>query len=57
MGRHGLVKPLHLPTGRAAPTKLTYVDVRAAALTGEHVSDDLLGTNSVELGLSEPLDR
>jgi hypothetical protein len=46
----GLVKRLNLPTGRAAPTELTHDDIRASALTRDHLHDDVRGINaSLEL--------
>jgi hypothetical protein len=46
----GLVKRLDLPPGWAAPTELSYEDIRASALTREHVRDDVEGINaSLEL--------
>jgi hypothetical protein len=46
----GLVKRLTLPIGWAAPTELAYDDVRASALTRDHLHDDVRGINaSLEL--------
>jgi hypothetical protein len=42
----GLIKKLHTPTGWAAPTELTYEDIRASALTREHLQDDVRGINA-----------
>jgi hypothetical protein len=39
----GLVKRLNLPTGWAAPTELTNDDIRASALTRDHLHDDVRG--------------
>ncbi|HEX3815558.1 MAG TPA: hypothetical protein VHX59_22200 [Mycobacteriales bacterium] len=50
MRYQGLVKRLSLPTGWAAPTELSYDDVRAVAITREHLQDDVRGINaSMEL--------
>lgn len=50
MNYQGLVKRLNLPTGWAAPTELTYGDIRASALTRGHLQDDVRGINaSIEL--------
>lgn len=46
MDYRGLVKRLDLPTGWAAPTELTYDDVRASALTRDHLHDDVRGINA-----------
>jgi hypothetical protein len=46
----GLVKRLVLPAGWTAPTELAYDDVRASALTRDHLQDDVRGINaSLEL--------
>jgi hypothetical protein len=46
----GLVKRLNLPIGWAAPTELTNDDIRASALTRDHLHDDVRGLNaSLEL--------
>lgn len=46
----GLVKRLSLPTGWTAPTELAYDDIRASALTRQHLRDDVQGINaSLEL--------
>jgi hypothetical protein len=46
----GLVKRLNLPIGWAAPTELTYDDIRVGALTRDHLHDDVRGINaSLEL--------
>jgi hypothetical protein len=46
----GLVKRLNLPTGWTAPTELAYDDIRASALTRDHLGDDVRGINaSLEL--------
>jgi RimJ/RimL family protein N-acetyltransferase len=46
----GLVKRLNLPIGWAAPTELTNDDIRASALTRDHLHDDVRGINaSLEL--------
>jgi hypothetical protein len=42
----GLVKRLSLPEGWAAPTELTYDDIRARALTRDHLRDDVRGINA-----------
>jgi hypothetical protein len=50
MNYQGLVKRLSLPTGWAAPTELSYDNVRAIAITREHLQDDVRGINaSMEL--------
>jgi hypothetical protein len=36
-----LVKRLNLPIGWAAPTELAYDDIRASALTRDHLHDDV----------------
>jgi hypothetical protein len=46
----GLVKRLNLPIGWAAPTELTYHDIRVGALTRDHLHDGVRGINaSLEL--------
>lgn len=40
------VKKLDLPSGFAAPTRLTYQDLVAVALTRAHLQDDVRGINS-----------
>jgi hypothetical protein len=46
----GLVKRLSTPPGWAAPTVLTYEDLRAEAITRDHLADDVRGINaSLEL--------
>jgi hypothetical protein len=46
----GLVKRLNLPTGWAAPTELGCDDIRASALSRDHLGDDVQGINaSLEL--------
>ena len=40
------VKPLSLPTGWTAPTELTFDDLRASALTRDHLHDDVRGINA-----------
>jgi len=42
----GLVKRLNLPIGWAASTELTYDDIRAGALTRDHLHDDVRGINA-----------
>jgi RimJ/RimL family protein N-acetyltransferase len=42
----GLVKRLDVPEGWSAPTELRYDDIRAQALTREHLSDDVRGINA-----------
>ena len=50
MDYRGLVKRLHVPTGWAPPTELAYTDIRAYAITREHLHDDVRGINaSIEL--------
>ena len=50
MDYQGLVKRLNLPTGWTAPTELTNDDIRARALTRDHLHDDVRGINaSLEL--------
>jgi hypothetical protein len=47
---HGLIKRLELPPGWAAPPELHHEDIRASALTRDHLRDDVLGINaSLEL--------
>ncbi|GAA0896947.1 GNAT family N-acetyltransferase [Virgisporangium aurantiacum] len=46
MDYRGLVKRLDLPTGWSAPTELTYHDIRAHALTRDHLDDDVRGINA-----------
>jgi hypothetical protein len=41
-----LIARLSLPSGWAAPTKLTYDDLRASALTRAHLYDDVRGINA-----------
>jgi hypothetical protein len=43
---HALVKRLSVPTGWAAPTELDFEDIRASALTREHLHDDVRGINA-----------
>jgi hypothetical protein len=44
------VKRLDRPTGWSAPTELSYEDIRVAAITREHLHDDVQGINaSIEL--------
>lgn len=44
------IKKLELPEGRTAPTRLTYDDVVASAISREHLRDDVAGINaSIEL--------
>ncbi len=46
----GLVKRLQVPGGWAAPMELRYGDVRAHAITRDHLQDDVTGINaSIEL--------
>lgn len=50
MDYRGLVKRLTVPEGWIAPTKLSYRDLRAVAITREHLHDDVAGINaSIEL--------
>jgi hypothetical protein len=50
MNYEGLVKRFQLPAGWQAPTELDHDDVRAVALTREHLDDDVRGINdSIEL--------
>lgn len=42
----GLVKRLQLPVGVSAPGDLSYGDVRAVALTRDHLDDDVRGINA-----------
>ncbi len=50
MDFEGLVKRLVLPAGWAAPTELAYEDIRASAITRDHLRDDVRGINaSLEL--------
>jgi hypothetical protein len=44
------VKKLRLPSGFTPPTRVTYPDVVATALTRAHIADDVRGINaSIEL--------
>jgi hypothetical protein len=46
----GLIKRLNLPIGWVAPTELSYDDIRANAITRDHLHDDVRGINaSLEL--------
>ncbi|MDQ1496055.1 MAG: hypothetical protein QOG69_2538 [Actinomycetota bacterium] len=46
----GLVKRLNVPSGWTAPTELSYDDIRASAITRDHLHDDVQGINaSIEL--------
>lgn len=42
----GLVKQLRIPPGWTAPSVLTFEDIRAEALTRDHVADDVRGINA-----------
>ena len=42
----GLVKSLAVPEGWSPPTELRHEDIRAFALTREHLSDDVRGINA-----------
>ncbi|HZC69234.1 MAG TPA: hypothetical protein VE442_00930 [Jatrophihabitans sp.] len=42
----GLVKRLSVPAGWSAPAALTYDDIRASALSREHLQDDVRGINA-----------
>jgi RimJ/RimL family protein N-acetyltransferase len=46
MDYHELVKPLRTPDGWRPPTELSYQDVRATAITREHLEDDVRGINA-----------
>lgn len=46
MNYRGLVKRLSLPADWEAPTKLTYHDIQAVAITREHLHDDVQGINA-----------
>jgi RimJ/RimL family protein N-acetyltransferase len=46
MNYQGLVKRLDLPDGWTAPAALSYEDVRAAAITRDHLDDDVRGINA-----------
>lgn len=46
MDYQGFVKRLSLPTGWAAPTELAMDDIRASAITRDHVQDDVRGINA-----------
>src|SRR5919197_6128963 len=46
MDYHGLIKRLNLPAGWTAPTELTYDDIRAVAISREHLEDDVRGINA-----------
>jgi hypothetical protein len=44
------IRKLELPPGYTAPTRLTYEDLVASAITREHLADDVRGINaSIEL--------
>jgi hypothetical protein len=44
------IKKLHLPAGTTAPTRLTYDDLVATAISRAHLRDDVAGINaSIEL--------
>jgi hypothetical protein len=46
----GFIKSLDIPTGYTPPTELTYLDIRAEALSREHLHSDVQGINaSIEL--------
>lgn len=50
MSYAGLIKPLRTPPEWTAPTVLTYGDIRAEAITRDHLADDVRGINaSIEL--------
>jgi hypothetical protein len=50
MDYNGLVKRLSLPAGWVPPAELDYDDIRARAITREHLHDDVQGINaSIEL--------
>lgn len=42
----GLVKRLNMPIGWVAPTKFAHDDIRASALTRDHLHDDVRGINA-----------
>lgn len=45
-----LIKPIRLPTGFAAPARLTFEDIVASRLGREHLAEDVAGINaSLEL--------
>jgi hypothetical protein len=50
MDHHGLVKSLQLPDGYAAPTELSYDDIRAHAISRADLDEDVRGINaSIEI--------
>ena len=50
MDYRGLIKRLDVPDGWRAPTDLLDDDIRAAAITRDHLHDDVQGINaSIEL--------
>jgi hypothetical protein len=50
MKYHGLVKRLDLPAGWVPPAALDYDDIRATAISRDHLHDDVQGINaSIEL--------
>ncbi len=50
MDYRGFVKRLDLPSGWAAPQELAFENIRASAITREHLHDDVQGINaSIEL--------
>ncbi len=42
----GLTKPIALPEGFAAPSRLTYEDIVASALNRDHLHEDVAGINA-----------
>lgn len=42
----GLIKPIALPAGFAAPTRLAYEDIVATALNRAHLREDVAGINA-----------
>ncbi len=46
MDYSGLIKRLQVPAGWTAPTELIYDDVRASAITRDHLRDDVAGINA-----------
>ena len=46
MDYQGLVKRLNIPIGWAAPTELAHDDIRASALTRDHLHDDVRRINA-----------
>jgi len=46
MDYHQFIKRLDIPAGWSAPTRLRFGDIRASALTRDHLDDDVDGINA-----------